>query len=247
MSLALAESGLLVFPAVPGDSRVPDAYWPDTSDAQGFVDFAIRAGAPFAYAQQFCWSNDSIDQHRAVLEAGGAEGKDLLDELENRVGDLASAAVIFAIGGVHHCWHVQTDWIDDVNRQVDDLAEALKGSRRDLRSAQFDKIVKQLAHHPDFPSAKNEHSRLALLVETLPEAAGWHAEIWRPYLEAAKKIFQDEVLPAIEVALAEEGHVLVTSGMSKADAARTLNISDDRLRRLTIRHPALPKPRRTDG
>jgi hypothetical protein len=237
---ALAGAGIPVFPGLPGrfgSSHLDVVAWPDDEDPAGFVAFLQRVRPAVVSAAAEHLGPDDVDEFGLRVGHLPAAG-DLLAEVRSRFGLLWRAAVGFTNGGVLHVWEVVAPWYVELEEAVAELEDRERLAEAESWQRQLIDLAAVLAHDPRFASARNDPDRRAVLAELRPEAELWPGNVRSEVVSRAKRIFAADVLPALERQLADRGRELIEGGMSRRQAARTLEIGDDRLARLLARYSA---------
>ena len=229
-----------VFPGLPGrdgSSPLDVVLWPDEEDPAGFVAFLQRVGPRVVYAAAEHLGPDDVDEFgRRLGHVPGAA--DHLAEVRSRFGQLWRAAIGFACDGVFHVWEVVAPWYLELEAAAEELEDTQRLAEAESWQRELIDLAVVLAHDPMFATARNEADRRAALAELTPESELWPGSVRADVISRAKRIFAADVLPRLERNLADQARELIDSGMSRRQAARTLDIGDDRLARLLARHPA---------
>jgi len=237
---ALAETDVPVFPGVPGrqDATPLDlVVWPDEEDPAGFIAFLRRVGPSVVYAAADHLGPEDLDEFGLRLGDIRAAA-DLLEEARARFSQPWRAAVGFVADGVLHLWEVVAPWYVELEERAAVFEDSLRLAEAEVWQRQLIDLAVTLAHDPSFAGARNDADRRAVLAELRPESELWPAGVRTEIVGRAKRIFAADVLPDLERALADHARQLIESGMSRRQAARTLDIGDDRLARLLARYPA---------
>jgi hypothetical protein len=237
---ALADSGIPVFPDVParhGSVQMEIVVWPDGEDPAAFVAFLRRVAPTVVYAAAEPLGVEDLDDFGRRL-GHMLEASELLAEVRSRFGQLWRASVAFAVSGVLHVWEAVAPWYEEIEEHAAVLEDSMALAEAEHQQRQLIDLAVILAHDPAFAQARNDADRRAALAELRPESELWPSGLRGDILGRAKRIFSADVLPGIEQDLAEQARALIVSGMSRRQAARVLDMGDDRLARILARHPA---------
>ncbi|HYH49841.1 MAG TPA: hypothetical protein VEG38_09870 [Acidimicrobiia bacterium] len=237
---ALSDAGIPVFPGLPGRdgaAQLELVVWPDEEDPDGFITFLQRVGPRVVYAAADHLGADDLDEFgRRVGPVRGAA--DQLAEARSRFGQLWRAAVGFVCDGVFHVWEVVAPWYLELDAATAELEDSQRLAEAESWQRQLIDLAAVLAHDPMFATARNDTDRRAVLADLRPESELWPGNVRSDVVSRAKRIFTADVLPRLERDLAEQARELIDSGMARRQAARTLDIGDDRLARLLARYPS---------
>jgi len=211
-----------------------------------FLQAGKGLGARVIYIETalFHWEDVSASLEELGEEKGLEPSKleETLKEAErfkNREGKVQDLVLAFLAEGVWHVYHHPADWVSQYQTLLSGLEEEEEIAEEEsgLSEEELERYSHQLAQCLPFGRSEKKNIRREIarrLFKDRLERLEPHIE---EIVETAIGIFETEVRPNKERALAQEAHRLMEGGLSRRKVGERLNLSWQKLNRLLLDFP----------
>lgn len=226
------------------------APWMDAPEgAEAFLNLASELGVRVVYAWAIPFDPEEFleELEDPIPEDLRTDLERLREEARAYAGRLERFTAVWIHGGLAHSYTEEAEWAAPLRERKEALQEAIRAieeARRLEAVEDLERAARRLAEDPAFGEARTYDAQIRIAQRLFPELKRrWAMEDplgsrrrWEELVQEARAIYEAEVRPARERALAEEARRLLAAGMKKTEAAARLGVTRERLDRLLGRY-----------
>ena len=233
---AAKSNGLKIISAhFASESSFPQIVWNLSSidDVTLFVDYAHKLGSDFLYIEKQEISADEIDEAIENLDDSSFDRKSLLKRAKSTNDQIGLMRVFFVSKNPSIAFFLEVESKIHSLLYGDDEFEHDEDESYAISDEELDSSTKSLAENSKFQLAKNFSQRLLAGKRHFSNEIKNDSDF--PIYEIvnrASDLYELDIKPLQEEALAESAQRLLDKGMTKKDIAKKLNISPSRLSKL---------------
>ena len=153
--------------------------------------------------------------------------------LEDRTGQVVELCLSWLAAGVLHRLVLHASWSDgffELTEELDQQGDDEDDEEDGLDEAEVRQLAQLLASNAKFQSARSAAQRTYAARKCLDAAATEDRYILSAVIAEAKNIFEMELRPELDRLQSEQVQVLKEQGLTKAQIARKLGISANRMK-----------------
>jgi hypothetical protein len=222
---------------VDGDSRLPLATWNTeiNSDWKDFLSLGKDLGAGIVFIDRTVLR---LDEYLDDVDLPGSdEVQSLLRLLRPHDGEIRDLELQWTIGSIVMRFICLAAWNSDLERldrlsSDEDQDEDEETGESAIDEEEVERHALTLANDPSFQAAKTNAQRRYAAKKLLAERSiGRHEDTLR-ILDEAKSIFELEIRPKQQVELVRRVEELKESGATRAQIAKQLGLTSERVKNL---------------
>lgn len=228
---------IAVFPSRIDAENAPVARWPETREDAEFLDLCEECGVNLLYAFEEKFEEDDLplwgEENRAHLDA-------LIATARSHLGKLIFVSVSWVHGGIIHEWSREAAWFAEFEEQMELLNHELAERTKVDVERNVMEQARQLASQPEFHRARTPQQREYIARKVFPDLDEEESDFsWTIHrlVREAQAIYEVDILPVEEQAIADRARELMAEGRPRSNAAEEIGISDDKLKRILQTHP----------